>query len=202
MIMKIAMFGGSFDPVHIDHVSLCRTMICKSELDKVVVFPAACSPFKSGTRTEDHHRINMCNLAFEDLNEVEVSDFEINRGGKSYTVDTLNYLKDLYKDSELYLIMGADAFVTLDKWYKSKEIFSLAHILTVVRDDDDISVLEIKSDEYKTYNARCTLVSTPIGGVSSTKVREAIINGEDFSLYLPPKVADYIKENRLYGYAD
>lgn len=200
--MKIAMFGGSFDPVHIDHVSLCRTMILKSELDKVVVFPAACSPFKSGTRTEDYHRLNMCNLAFADEERVEVSDFEINRGGKSYTVDTLNHLKSLYNDSELYLITGADAFVTLDRWYKAREIFSIAHILTVVRDNDDISVLEKKAEEYKAFNARCTLVNTPVGTVSSTKVREAIIKGEDFGLYLPPKVTDYIKENRLYGYAD
>lgn len=198
--MKIAMFGGSFDPVHNDHIKLCEAMIDTCRLDKVVVFPAACSPFKSGTQTEDLHRLKMCKIAFENIDKVEVSDFEIQRGGKSYTVDTLEFLEEQYKDSELYLITGADAFKTLDKWYQSNRIFELAHILTVVRDDDNIRVLEDKAKEFKAYNAVCTLISTPIGSTSSTKVREAIKNNGDLDLYLPEKVLEYIKENRLYGY--
>ena len=71
--MKIAMFGGSFDPVHNDHIKLCETMIDTCRLDKVVVFPAACSPFKSGTQTEDLHRLNMCKIAFENIDKVASS---------------------------------------------------------------------------------------------------------------------------------
>ncbi|MBQ7384976.1 MAG: nicotinate (nicotinamide) nucleotide adenylyltransferase [Ruminococcus sp.] len=200
--MKLAMFGGSFDPVHRNHVALCETMIEKIGLDKVIVFPAACSPFKTEAQTEDFHRLNMCKIAFEHHNTVEVSDFEILRGGKSYTVDTLRFLSAEYKDAELYLITGADAFLTLDKWYKAEEIFSLAHILTVVRDDDDISILKAKAEEYKVYKAKCTLVSTLVGPISSTKVREVLKNGLDVSLYLQDNVLKYIKENGLYGYAD
>ncbi len=202
MIMKLAMFGGSFDPVHKNHVALCEVMIEKFNLDKVVVFPAACSPFKKGTATADFHRLNMCKLAFENNDRVEVSDFEINRGGKSYTVDTLDYLKNEYKDSELYLITGADAFLTLNAWYKSEEIFGLAHILTVVRDDDDIDSLKAKAEEYKVFNVKCTLVSTPVGSISSTKVREALKSGNDASVFLQDNVLKYIKENGLYDYAD
>lgn len=201
--MKLAMFGGSFDPVHKNHVSLCETMIEKVGLDKVVVFPAACSPFKKGTQTEDFHRLNMCRLAFENIKEAEVSDFEIQRGGKSYTVDTLNFLRNEYKDAELYLITGADAFMSLGKWYKAQEIFSLTHILTVVRDDDDIDSLRVRADEFKeNFNARCTLVSNPVGSISSTVVREALKNREDAGLYLQDNVLKYIKENGLYDYAD
>lgn len=201
--MKLAMFGGSFDPVHKNHVSLCETMIEKFGLDKVIVFPAACSPFKKGTQTEGFHRLNMCRLAFNGIKGVEVSDFEIQRGGKSYTVDTLNSLRNEYKDAQLYLITGADAFLTLNSWYKSQEIFSLAHILTVVRDEDDISSLKAKAEEYKAeFNARCTLVSTPVGSISSTIVREALKNREDAGYYLQDNVFKYIKENGLYDYAD
>lgn len=200
--MKLAMFGGSFDPVHNDHVALCEAMINKFNLDKVIVFPAACSPFKSGTQTDDIHRLNMCKLAFEDNDKVEVSDFEINKGGKSYTIDTLRFLKEKYIDSELFLIMGADAFVTLSAWYQSDEIFSLAHILTIVRGSDDITVLKNKADEYKALNANCTLISTPVGSVSSTTVRNAIKHSDDVSLYLPEKVFGYIKENGLYDYGN
>lgn len=193
------MFGGSFDPVHNDHIALCKTMIEKASLDKVVVFPAACSPFKDSTNTDNVHRLNMCRLAFDSIDNVEVSDFEILRGGKSYTVDTLKYLKEQYKSSELYLITGADAFLTLSNWYKSDEIFSLAHILTVVRENDNIEALNLKA---KDYGADCTLLSTPIGSISSTKVRKALKNREDVSKYLPEKVAEYIRINGLYNYAD
>lgn len=200
--MKIAMFGGSFDPIHNDHIKLCETMIESFSIDKVVVFPAACSPFKKGTVTEDYHRLNMCRLAFENNSKVEVSDFEIKKGGKSYTVDTLEFLKKEYQGSELYLITGADAFLTLDNWYHSAEIFKSAHILTVVREDDDIDDLKLKADEYKNLDAECSLLSIPIGTISSTKVRKALLMRDDVSTFLPDKVTEYIKENRLYGYAD
>ncbi len=198
--MKIAMFGGSFDPVHNDHVALCEAMINKFALDKVVVFPAACSPFKAGTQTEGFHRLNMCKLAFEAINRVEVSDFEIRKGGKSYTVDTLMFLNEKYNSSELFLITGSDAFLTLSTWYQSDEIFRLAHILAMVRGSDDINALKSKAEEYETLNARCTLVSTPVGSISSTTVRNAIKHNEDVSAYLPQDVFSYIKKNGLYNY--
>lgn len=193
------MFGGSFDPVHNDHVGICETMIKEAELDKVVVFPAACSPFKNNTQADDIHRLNMCKLAFSSFDKVEVCDFEINKGGKSYTIDTLNFLKEKYPAAKLYLIVGADAFLTLSNWYKADEIFSLAHILTVVRDDTDYESLELKAKE---YNADCTLISTPIGFLSSTTVRKALAKKQNVSECLSPQVINYIKENGLYGYAD
>lgn len=200
--MKIAMFGGSFDPVHLDHVGLCETMIKTASLDKVVVFPAACSPFKKGTQTDGLHRLNMCKLAFEGNNRVEVSDFEITRGGKSYTIDTLEFLKENYPEDEIFLITGADAFVTLDRWYKAEGIFRLAHILTVVRNEDNIQVLREKAEEFKKFGAVCTLVSTPIGSVSSTDVRKALSENADVKELLPEKVINYIKENGLYNYGN
>lgn len=198
--MKLAMFGGSFDPVHNSHISLCETMVEKFGLDKVIVFPAACSPFKNTAKTGDYHRLNMCKLAFANVKNTEVSDFEIQKGGKSYTIDTLEFLSNEYRDSELYLITGADSFLTLNSWYKSDAIFKLAHILTVVRDNDDINSLIAKYEEYRKLNAKCTLVSEPVGSLSSTMVREALKNREDVSKFMPSEVIDYIKENELYGY--
>ena len=200
MIMKIAMFGGSFDPVHNDHVGLVKVMADSFELDRVQIFPAACSPFKDKTGATDFHRLNMCRLAFECDRRFLVSDFEIVRGGKSYTVNTLDFLKSQYPDDRLYLITGADAFMTLSKWYESERIFSIAHILTVVRDEDDISALKAKEKEYADLGAVCSFIETPIGETSSTKIRELLQRGEDASAYLPSEVYDYIKDNRLYGY--
>lgn len=200
--MKLAMFGGSFDPVHKNHVDLCKTMIKNFSLDKVIVFPAACSPFKNSAYTADIHRLNMCRLAFENCHGVEVSDFELKKGGKSYTVDTLRFLRESYKDAELYLITGADAFLTIDSWYKSEEIFKLANILTVVREDDDVNDLKLKSEELQKLGASAFFLDTSIGSVSSTKVRKALSCGSDVSSFLDIKVIEYIKKNGLYGYAD
>ena len=200
MIMKIAMFGGSFDPVHNDHISLVRVMADTFELDRVYIFPAACSPFKDKTGALDFHRLEMCRLAFEKDDRFVVSDFEIARGGKSYTVNTLEFLKSQYPDAQIHLITGADAFMTLSKWYESERIFSIAHILTVVRDEDVISALKTKEKEYADLGAVCSFIETPIGETSSTKIRELLQRGEDASQYLPFEVYDYIKDNRLYGY--
>ena len=198
--MKIAMFGGSFDPVHNDHVALVKVMADSFELDKVVIFPAACSPFKDETGAFDTDRLEMCKLAFEGDSRFEVSDFEINRGGKSYTVNTLRYLQSVYNDAEIFLITGADAFMTLSKWYDADSIFSIAHILTIVRDDDDIDALKEKEKDYASFGAKCSFISKPVGEISSTKVRDMISEGEDVSAYLPIEVFNYIKDNRLYGY--
>lgn len=196
------MFGGSFDPVHNDHIELCRLMAETFSLDKVFVFPAACNPFKNGTQSEDFHRLNMCTLAFGDDAGIVVSDYEICNGGKSYTVDTLRYLYNKFSDSELFLIVGADAFLTLSDWYCADEIFSLAHILTIVRDSDSIIKLKEKAEEYKAFCGECSFVGTPVGDISSTKIRRLIAEGKDVSSYLPEKVYDYIKLNGLYGYGD
>ncbi len=200
MIMKIAMFGGSFDPVHKDHISLVKVMADTFELDRVYIFPAACNPFKDKTGASDVHRLEMCRLAFGVDSRFVVSDFEIFRGGKSYTVNTLEFLKSQYPDDQIYLITGADAFITLSKWYEAERIFSIAHILTVVRDDDDIDAIKAKACEYTAFGASCSFIDTPIGEISSTQIREMIHNGEDASLCLTSEVYDYIKENRLYGY--
>ena len=143
----------------------------------------------------------MCRLAFGDIDKVEVSDYEIKRGGKSYTIDTLNFLKSEYPDSELYLIVGGDAFSSLDKWHKAKEIFNMSHILTIVRDNHDLYSIGLKKNEYEMLGAKVDLVDSSVGGISSTKARELLIaDDDDITRLLPHCVIDYIKENNLYGY--
>lgn len=198
--MRLAMFGGSFDPVHNDHVSLCKQMISLFRLDKVIVFPAACSPFKKEAQTADYHRLNMCKLAFNAVKKAEVSDYEISKGGKSYTVDTLEFLKRTYPDCEIYLITGADAFLSLPDWHRAEDIFSLAHILTVVRNGDGAEVLKKAADEFsKCYDARISLVTAPVGSLSSTEIRNMLAKKDESVMeYLPSAVWKYIKENGLY----
>ena len=126
---RVAMFGGSFNPVHLGHTGIVSRMVEEFDLDKVYVVPTYSTPLKDNTpMLSPNHRIEMCKLAFADMDSVLVSDIEISRQGKSYTVDTLKELKELHPDDELFLIIGADSFLQLRLWYNVASIFDIATI--------------------------------------------------------------------------
>ncbi len=201
---KIAMFGGSFNPVHLGHTGLVSRMVELFGLDMVYVVPTLSTPLKDNTpMLSPLHRLNMCKLAFEDFDNVEVSDMEIFRGGVSYTVDTLTSLRDIHKDCKLFLMIGADSFLQLPLWHKAESIFSLATILTVTRDEINADALiTTKRDYEQKYNAEIFIVKDPIAPISSTFIRNAIKCKEEYKHLLPVRVSDYIKTNGLYDYED
>ena len=107
--MKIAIFGGAFNPVHREHVHLARTAIEELGLDKLIIMPTAISPHKRGKAMADFfQRFEMCRLAFRELKQAEVSNYELTRGGVSYTYLTCEHFASLYPDAERYLLIGAD----------------------------------------------------------------------------------------------
>lgn len=197
-----AMFGGSFNPVHNGHVELLERMISEFHLDKVFVIPTNVTPLKDNSYmacAED--RLAMCRLAFSRVPAVEVSDMEITREGKSYTVDTLKILKEKYTDTKLHLIVGADAFLQLPLWYKAEEIFSLAKILTIVRDDIDYDSLRRAGESYKEkFGAEFGIIENPVTDISSTEIRSHIKENSSVGGIIPFDVYNFIKENELYGY--
>ncbi len=201
---KVAMFGGSFNPVHLGHTGLVARMIEQFGLDKVYVIPTFSTPLKDNTpMLPPLHRLNMCRLAFDGVLKAEVSDMEILREGKSYTSDTLQNLSNLHPHSELYLIIGADSFMQLPLWHEAQSIFDIATILTVTRDEIDTSLLNTTRIEYEQkYNAKIFIVKDPIAPISSTLIRNAIKNKEEYKHLLPVRVSDYIKMNGLYDYED
>lgn len=199
---RIGLFGGSFNPIHLGHTGLVKRMITAFSLDKVIVVPTYETPLKDNTPiVPSEHRINMCKLAFADLDNVIVSDIEIKRKGKSYTVDTLKQLKELYPEDEIFLIIGADSFLQLRLWYDVKSIFKLASILTVSRGEVLLPELNTAKKHYENeFNARVFISEEPICKLSSTEIRTAINNHKPFTHFLDEKVAEYIIENELYGY--
>lgn len=201
---KIAMFGGSFNPVHNGHVGLVQRMIERFSLDTVYVIPTHHTPLKDNTpMVTAEHRFNMCTLAFADIPKVKVSNMEILRKGKSYTVDTLRELHSIHPDCELYLIMGADSFMQLSLWYEVAAIFSLATILTVSRGEVDFDELNRQKRVYESdYGAKVHIVSEPIAQVSSTEIRTLISSGGNFNHLLGSGVSEYIIKNGLYDYGD
>ena len=111
---RIAMFGGTFNPIHNAHINLALAFIKKLKLDKLLLIPTGVPPHKTDLDIiYGEHRLNMCRLAVQDYKKIEVSDIEVKRGGKSYTADTLRQLKEIYPDSEFFVIMGADMYMTL-----------------------------------------------------------------------------------------
>lgn len=199
---KIAMFGGSFNPVHIGHVKLLRRMHEEFLIDRIYVIPTFSTPLKDNTpMISAEHRFTMCSLAFADMDSVEVSDIEIKRQGRSYTSDTIDVLSQIHPNCEICLMVGADSFMQLPLWHNVKHIFESATILTISRGEYDADDLFKKKAEYEqNYNAKIRIIEEPVAMVSSTQVRALIESEEEFSHLLPSRVSEYIKENGLYGY--
>ena len=121
--MKIAIYGGAFNPVHKEHINIALAAKRELGLDKVIVIPTFKSAHKSGTLTaRAKDRLDMCRLAFEKYDGFEVSDCEIKRGGVSYSYVTCRRFKKLYPDDELYFIMGGDMIKSFPNWKEPEEI--------------------------------------------------------------------------------
>ena len=196
--MRRAIFGGSFNPIHNDHIKLARTLAERFELDKVTLIPTGVTPLKDNSRiVAAEHRYQMCLLATGDYPELEVSDIEIRRKGESYTSETIAALKNA--DDTLYLIVGADMFMTLDRWHDFQYIFDNAVILVVPRDELDYDSLEEKYLFYQeNFDCRAHIYHAPVGALSATTVREGIASGADVSSMIDPKVLEYIQKHDLY----
>ena len=141
--MKTGVFGGTFNPVHKGHIMLAEYCMDSVGLDRIIMIPTAVPPHKiSKNLASENDRLNMCELACKGKKNFSVSDIEIKRQGKSYTYETVTQLKEIYPDDHLYTIMGADMFLTLDRWKNPKIIFEKSSIITIPRDDENKSELD------------------------------------------------------------
>lgn len=196
--MKIGIFGGTFDPIHNDHISLARTAKKELGLDLLYIVPAYVSPLKAvRTSTSPIDRMNMLKLVFNEDDE-EISDFEIKKGGQSFTFETVLYFKKLHKKDQLYLIIGGDSLSDFDKWKNPDVITQNAEIVACDR-ETNYTDFEKESKRFKKNFGKNFIKLTYSGSeLSSTKVRMY----SSFSLPLeglvPENVANYIAEKNLY----
>ena len=199
--MRVGIYGGTFSPVHNGHVAAAKAFMEQMWLDILYVIPTGVTPHKDmkGDATAAD-RLEMCRLAFEGVEGVIVSDLEMRREGKSYTVDTLRELYD--PDGRLFLLMGTDMLLTLDTWRSPDEIFKLCYPVYMRRESDSANDAAIiaKIAEYREKFGKTVMkiVGDPIE-ISSTDVRNRLAGGDDVSALIPKAVEDYIRENRLYG---
>lgn len=205
--MKIGVYGGTFNPPHLGHITAARAVFDLLQLDRLLLIPAGLPPHKempAGSPTPQQ-RLEMTRLAGEQTglgSKVEILDMELARTGKSYTSDTLAALKQIYPDDELWLLMGTDMFLTLQAWHAPEEILRLAGIAAFGRTEEDSEELFSVQREYltKTYPG-CRIFTLTIPGVvdvSSTEIRAALAKGAGAEL-LAPAVYGYILRHGLYG---
>ncbi len=195
---KIAIYGGSFDPPHEGHKLLAENLAKSCGAEKVLIIPTAMSPFKSTSGATSSQRYEMCELAFNEP-LFEVSDIEINRGGKSYTIDTVNSVKELYPDSDLYLFMGDDMFLSFNKWYKYEEIASKCKLVAACRTRELSELENMKNfacDVLCLGEGRVIFCESVPVEISSTTIRENVKN--NCFEYIKADVAEYIKAKGLY----
>ncbi len=198
--MRIGIFGGTFSPVHNGHISAAKSFMEQMWLDMLFVIPTGNTPHKEMSEgATSYDRLRMCEAAFAGIDGVIVSDMEMRREGKSYTVDTLRQLYD--PENRLFLLCGTDMMLTLDKWREADEIFKLCYPVYMRRENDEIitNLIIKKNAEYKEkYGRIATRITGDAVVVSSSEVREKIKNGEDISGLVPEAVEKYIKEKGLY----
>ncbi len=197
---KLGLFGGSFNPPHNGHLHLAREFRDKLSLDKIVIMPANIPPHKSsGAFAEAAERIQMCRLAFEE-SFFEVSTMEINRGGTSYTVDTVRELAEIYPDYTLHLLVGTDMLYYFDKWKDYNKILEQAVLCVIMRHEND-ELLKMRAycrEVLRDYDDKIQILNTAPYEINSTKIRENVKSGESIAEFLPEKVCDYIKQRGLY----
>lgn len=197
--MKIGILGGTFDPIHFGHLILAETAYDRFSLDKVLIMPAGDPYFKADRGVSaDPDRAEMVKLAIADNPHFEFSDIELIREGDTYTVDTLNILKEQYPYDDLYLIVGSDTLFQIEKWYKPAEIFRMAAILSSSR-NIDVSELNEQMDYLrKKYGAKIVNLYMPNIDISSTDIRDKVKHDMSVRYFLPDAVIDYIFEHGLY----
>ena len=193
--MKIGIFGGSFDPVHIDHVGICKKFKEKLNLDKVIVLPARQSPFKKGYGASGEHRKKMLEIAFEGCEYVEVSDFELNGETTSYTFITVTHFKNLYPNAQLYMLIGLDSLANFLTWKNPEIILQNCDLAVAGREGYDLTAEEVKFEKQTGKN----LFTFEYNGIaSSTCIREHLKLNLFPSKMMDEKVYEYIKNNELY----
>jgi nicotinate-nucleotide adenylyltransferase len=221
-LKKIGLFGGTFNPIHLGHLTVARDVREGFDLDKIWLIPSAMPPHKKMKQVaEASDRLEMIRIAIADNPNLSVSDVELKRSGPSYTIDTVEYFKAIVpKETQLYFIVGMDAFLDIELWKSFRELFQVIPFIVMSRpgavDGEREKIEKILNDllvkkvspEYHFESAQNAFFHpdqqpvflfevTPVD-ISATMVRTNISQGRSISLLVPGKVKKYIESKGLY----
>lgn len=193
---NIALFGGTFNPIHNEHIKLINHLSNLDYINNVIVMPTHIPPHKTfDCLADDKDRLSMCRIATQNIKKVIVSDLEIKRSGKSYTYYTVTALKEEHKNDEIFVVCGADMAITLNEWHRFDELKEICSFLVVDRPGTDAVELKCYLDGLAKNGAKVQYTECHTADISSTMVR----NGGFNTSLVPQKVLEYIKEKGLYG---
>lgn len=198
MTRRIAILGGTFDPIHLGHLAVAEDVRFALAAARVLFVPAAQQPFKTSTRTAGaEHRVAMARLATTDNPGFDVSEVEVRRGGISYTVQTVAELGAHYPDDELFFIIGADAAADLHRWFDVERLLALCRIVIVERPGYPLD-REALDTTLPFARDRLLHIAGPELRISASELRERLEQGYPVRYHVTPAVAQYIEQHRLY----
>lgn len=194
MSLRLGIFGGTFDPIHVGHLLAAEITHEALDLDRLVFVPARVPPHKRSASASAEHRLRMTELAAADNPHFDVSDVEVRRDGPSYTVDTLRHLREEHPPGTVhYLLMGADSARDLGSWREHEELLRCSTVVVLARPGAHSEELPPAVAE----NAR--LLATPLMEISSTEIRRRVRDGRTIRYMVTEPVADYIRSQGLYA---
>ncbi len=213
--MSFALFGGSFDPPHIGHLQSAQELLAKLNCEQLALLPAALSPLKSTHAASAEQRLKMLELALLECGDCDgklvIDNREIRRSGRSYSIDSLRQVRaELGPKKPLFWVVGNDTMQSFERWKEWSKLLDYCHLVIIERAGAPLvcsSVIQAWLDRHRCYKLEalqtnpagsvfyCTLSQLPI---SSTAVREKIVNGAPLTGWLPTAVADYIQHHSLY----
>lgn len=191
-LQSIAVFGGSFDPVHNGHVMIARSALAELELDRLIVMPAAQSPFKPDqTLAPAAARMEMLRAAFSGEPEIEISSWELDRGGVSYSIETLRALAAEHPEAQLFYLIGADHVATLPQWREGEALAAAATFVVVPRPGAPEEAFP------QPFSGRY-LQGKPMA-ISASEIRERLRAGRSVANFVPPPVAQLLNSMQIYS---
>jgi nicotinate-nucleotide adenylyltransferase len=192
-VMKIGFMGGSFDPVHFGHLMAAQDAYERGGLDRLVFVPAAQAPLKPGmARASADARLAMLRAAVDDDARFEISDYEVRKGGMSYTIDTVRHMRVQFPSAELAWVIGADQVERLHLWHEIGELVTLVEFIVLARPG------WVRTQRVDIVGLRLRWCEGHLMDVSSTELRERVSAGLSVDFLMPHKTIEYIRETRIY----
>ena len=201
-IEKIGLFGGSFDPIHLGHLQIARDLNQVLHLDRFIFVPALTAPHKQeGSEVSEYHRYNMVEQAVNEYQIGEVSRLEIERGGISFSIDTVLHYQHTYPHAQIFFFIGSDSLTHFDSWYRVSDLLKVCQVVTFIRPGygllksiiDKMKFTQEQKDQLLEHSVTISEIE-----ISSTQVRDAIRTKKSFNHLVPKCVKNYIVDNSLY----
>ena len=200
--MKVLLYGGTFDPPHNGHMNNLRAALDLVQPDRAIVMPAGIPPHKAASATPGAVRLAMCRCFTALSPVVEVSDWEIRQGERSYTVHTLEMLRARFPDAALYLSVGSDMLLSFQKWCRWQDILQMAALVVESRRPGDDGALQTAADALQAAGGRVLFARAESYPCASSDLRTGRIPRAEWSRHLPAPVLQVIEEEGLYPAAD